>query len=157
MCNSHLGLYTFPNLQKSRFRTALGANPMSKSACHLCNFFAILKRVSKKRSCPTLQSVSAHTLACAEWNHCTAAHNVNAVLGPWVPSHRLGDPIHKRAAYQKQRSQKIPPALCRCSKCPPALPYDFRHAGTSGTVARAAGRVWGVATGSGRERHNPCL
>ena len=149
MCSSHLGLWTTPNLQKNCIRTALGASPMGKSACHLSHFFAILKSTLpsvKKKSIILAVSQNGITL------HCSG--NVNAVLGPWVPSHRLGDPLHKRAAYRKRRSQKIPPALCRCSKCPPALPYDFRHAGTSGTVAGAAGRVWGGATGPGRKRRN---
>ena len=35
MCNSHLGLYTNLDPQKSRFRIALGASPMGMSACHL--------------------------------------------------------------------------------------------------------------------------
>ena len=72
-------------------------------------------------------------------------YNKNIIDKGWfqVPFSSQDNDVQHMVAHQKQRSQKIPPALCRCSKCPPALPYEFRHAGTSGTVAEAAGRAWG--------------
>ena len=43
LTDSHLGLYTNQDPQRNCIRTALGASPMGKSACHLGHFFAILK------------------------------------------------------------------------------------------------------------------
>ena len=140
-------IMNYPESEREYIRTALGASPMRKSACHLGHFFAILKSTLPpvKKSNNLAISQNGITLHCGD--------NVNAVLGPWVPSHRSGDPLHKlcqfrpyallpstrehrysrapllestatqchkRAAYQKQRSHKIPPALCRCNRCPPA-------------------------------------
>ena len=57
VCNSHLGLYTNLDPQISRFRTTLGASPMSVSACHLGHFFAILETQVSEKLRPPLPSI----------------------------------------------------------------------------------------------------
>ena len=57
--------------------------------------------------------------------------DTNAVLGPWVPPHRLGDPICNWVKYQKLLWPKTPSALPRRDKHPLASQH------VSGTQARA--------------------
>ena len=63
--------------------------------------------------------------------------DTNAVLDPWVPSHRLGDPIRNRVAYQKMLWPKIPSAPHRRDKHPLASHHVFTDASTSGVAAGA--------------------
>ena len=63
--------------------------------------------------------------------------DMNAVLDPWVPSHRLGDPIRNRVAYQKLLSPKTPSAPPRRDKHPLASHHVFTDASTSGVAAGA--------------------
>ena len=63
--------------------------------------------------------------------------DTNAVLDPWVPSHRLGDPIRNRVAYQKLLWPKTPSAPPRRDKHPLASHHVFTDASTSGVAAGA--------------------
>ena len=56
-----LGLYTNLDPQKRCIRTALGASPMSTSACHLGHFFR-KTQVSEKLG-PPLPSISSHRIS----------------------------------------------------------------------------------------------
>ena len=61
---------------------------------------------------------------------CSALSDTNAVLGPWVPSHRLGTRIRNRAAYQKCIGPKSLLSL-------PGKDNWQPHTMVSGTQARA--------------------
>ena len=65
------------------------------------------------------------------------AVTIRTLLDSWVPSHRLGDPIRNRVAYQKLLWPKTPSAPPRRDKHPLASHHVFTDASTSGVAAGA--------------------
>jgi hypothetical protein len=93
---------------------------MGKSACHFGHFFAILKSTlpSVKKTHNLAVSQNGITLQCGD--------NVNAVLGPWVPSHRLGDPLHKRFTNgQRVKNNVVRKSRPLCAAATNARPPCF--------------------------------
>ena len=158
-CHHYSGAKEIPTRQ---FNTALsGRKPHGKIRLPSWPLFRHSQEypsVSQKKSIILAVSQNGITLHCSD--------NVNAVLGPWVPSHRLGDPLHKRAAYRKQRSQKIPPALCRYSVCPLAFASCFqgrkrrrchsrRSSGGGWWQRQVQAERWNQCLSALRSRENP--
>ena len=89
----------------------------------MCSHYSVrgITTLATSRHFDKIDRPQDFSAAVDELLRCQAEHrsdDANAVLDPWVPSHRLGDPIRIRVVYQKLLWPKTPSALARRDKHP---------------------------------------